>query len=394
MKLRTGIILVCLLGMLGACQDEESVMRPAEKVSRTVLAYVIGDNGQSELSPLLRQNFDDMIAGMQYVDDTDCNMLVYSVMKSESPRLIRLKKVDGKVIADTLFTYDGKNNPLDKTVMEEVIGKTFSLFPADSYGFVFLSHAAGWIPATTKASRSIGLYRNTAMDIDEFREVLSKVGKHLDFILFDACYMQSVEVAYELRNNVDYLIGSPTEIPGPGAPYDELLPSLFAKNNVAVNIANAYFTPYEQDYTGRAPLSNDNWTGGVSVSVIRGDMLDDLAASTSKIISDYGKDTSVSDIMCYDLSGSKYYYDLDGLIRALTQENEDYETWRKVFVKARPYWKTTLKNYSGFTGNVFSMKGAEGLSTYIPSGKNTSKNNVYYRTYDWSLATGWGAVDL
>ena len=391
MKLRSCVFLICLVGVLGACQDNEEEIKPAEKVSRTVLAYIIGDNGRNDLSSLLRGNFNDMVKGMEAVNSLDCNMLVYSVMIDEAPCLIRLKKEGQKVIADTLVVYDGKENPLDKEVMKKVMSYAFDYFPADSYGYVFLSHAAGWIPATTKASRSIGAYRNTSMDIDEFRDVLSDVDKHLDFILFDACFMQSVEVAYELRDKVDYFIGSPTEIPGPGAPYDELMECFFNKGNVAFDIAKSYYKSYEGKYTGYAPASNANWTGGVSVSVIKGDVLDELAEKTEWIFSKYAKSVSVSDIMCYDLSGSKYYYDLDGVIRVLTQGNEgDYEIWRRVFEKARPYWGTTLKNYSGYTRNVFSMEGAEGISTYIPSGVNTSKNNIYYRTYDWATATGWG----
>lgn len=392
MNLRNLFLGICLLGLLGSCREDHA-MEPAEKVSRTVLAYLIGDNGTNDLSSLLKGNFEDMVEGMKYVDDSDCNMLVYSVMKGKVPCLIRLKKESGKVVADTLIRYHADENPLDKAVMEEVLRNAFTLFPADSYGFVFSSHAGGWIPATTKASRSIGLYRNTSMDIDEFRDVLSVVGQHLEFILFDACFMQSVEVAYELRNQVGYFIGSPTEIPGPGAPYDQLVKYFFKEKDAAVQIAQSYFASYRQRYTGRVPISNDDWTGGVSVSVIKGSALDNLAVETERIMSKYQGKVSGSDIMCYDMSGSKYYYDLDALVRLLTENNKtDYVIWKEAFAKARPYWETTSKNYSGYTRNVFSMEGAEGISIYIPSGANTSRTNNYYRTYDWSSFTGWGQL--
>lgn len=390
MKLRIYTFFICLIGVLGACQDNEEVIKPAQKVSRTVLAYIVGDNGRNDLSSLLRKNFDDMVKGMELVDNSDCNMLVYSVMKDQPPCLIHLKKISGKVLVDTLLVYADKENPLDKEEMKKVMSYAFEYFPADSYGYVFLSHAAGWIPATTKASRSIGAYRNTSMDVDEFRDVLSDVDKHLDFILFDACYMQSIEVAYELRDNADYFIGSPTEIPGPGAPYNKLMKCFFDGENPALNIAKSYYEAYAEKYTGRIP-TNENWTGGVSISVIRADALQQLADITGSVFAHYGQDVSVSNIMCYDLSGSEYYCDFDGLIRTLTSGNKDYVTWRKAFVAARPYWSTTLKNYSGFgMGQMFSMEGAEGMSIYIPSGVSTSRANEYYRTYNWSVVTGWG----
>ena len=57
--------------------------------------------------------------------------------------------------------------------------------------------------------------------------------------------MQSVEVAYELRDCSEYFIGSPTEIPGPGAPYKGVVPEMFDETNLATNIAEAYYGYYE-----------------------------------------------------------------------------------------------------------------------------------------------------
>ena len=37
-----------------------------------------------------------------------------------------------------------------------------------------------------------------------------------DFILFEGCYMGSVEVAYELKDKTEAIIASPTEIVSPG----------------------------------------------------------------------------------------------------------------------------------------------------------------------------------
>lgn len=61
------------------------------------------------------------------------------------------------------------------------------------------------------------------MNIDDLHEALQVLPK-LDFLLFDACFMESVEVAYALRDCGDYMISSPTEIPGVGAPYEDVVP--------------------------------------------------------------------------------------------------------------------------------------------------------------------------
>lgn len=84
------------------------------------------------------------------------------------------------------------------------------------------------------------------MNISDLHEALS-VAPHFDFMLFDACYMQSVEVIYQLRDRTDYFIGSPTEIPGPGAPYEAVVPALFSQDKPEINIAESYYTVYAEN---------------------------------------------------------------------------------------------------------------------------------------------------
>ena len=81
------------------------------------------------------------------------------------------------------------------------------------------------------------------MELSELADILSAC-PHLDFLLFDACFMSSVETAYELRRYTDFYVGSPTENPGPGAPYDIIMPYMFTPG-AAAQMAQAYFEVYE-----------------------------------------------------------------------------------------------------------------------------------------------------
>ena len=121
-----------LAALFAACENNENEgpegPEPREQVGRTVLVYIVGDNGVSELSSLFKVNFSDMKAGMEEVDYSKCNLVVYSEMVNDVPHLISLKQKNGKVVADTLFTYD-EQNPLDKEVMARqiVMGLYFCL---------------------------------------------------------------------------------------------------------------------------------------------------------------------------------------------------------------------------------------------------------------------------
>lgn len=396
--------LMVLVLSLVSCQKEEDEApvrpEPREQVGRTVLVYMIGDNGNNDLSNLLMNNFTDMKVGMTEVDYSKCNLVVYSEMLNDVPHLISLKKKGDKVVADTLFTYQ-EQNPLAKEVMSKVIAQAIQYFPADSYGFVFLSHSSSWVPASTDAnSRSIGYYRNTQMNISDFHSVLvSSFPTALKFVLFDSCSMQSAEVAYELRDCAEYFIGSPTEIPGPGAPYKNVVPELFTETNCAENIAGAYFDTYQKSYTGTVG-SNANWTGGVAVSVIKSSALDQLTVATKKILTKYAQvfpSISRSVIQRYDYSKDDANYDLDDFIQSLTggNDNSDYLAWRQVFDEVMVYHKTTPKNYSDLAGRrMIDMTKAEGLSIYIPHGDTNSKLNTFFRSFQWYSAAGWAEIAL
>lgn len=52
------------------------------------------------------------------------------------------------------------------------------------------------------------------MELDEFAAAIPD--GTLDFIIFEACLMAGVEVAYALRGKAEYLLASPAEIISPG----------------------------------------------------------------------------------------------------------------------------------------------------------------------------------
>ena len=84
------------------------------------------------------------------------------------------------------------------------------------------------------------------MEIADMANVLE--GKSFDFIFFDACVMQTIEVAYELRHATNYLIASPAEIPAPGANYKTMVKAMFSKEDVVTRIMTDYEREYRKSY--------------------------------------------------------------------------------------------------------------------------------------------------
>jgi hypothetical protein len=139
-------------------------------------------------------------------------------------------------VLQTLKTYEGNLCSTDGQTMADVLREIVRLYPARNYALALCSHGSGWLfddlasASQSGSRRSFGVdngYRSSStsgrrMNIPVLASVLSGC-PHFDYILFDACFMQSVEVAYELRHTADYIIASPAEIPASGAPYTQML---------------------------------------------------------------------------------------------------------------------------------------------------------------------------
>ena len=385
MKLKITLYSVCLLMLLAACQQDGPTPEPSVG-SRTVLVYMIAQNS---LAPLASADIEEMKEGMRQVDATSGNLLVY-IDDYSAPRLIRLgKDKKGKVVEETIENYPEQNSA-DANVMKKVISTAFNQYKAEKYGMVFWSHGEGWIPSPAK-TRWFGQDGNNYMDIADLHAAL-QVAPDLDFLFFDACFMEAVEVAYALRDCGSYLISSPTEIPGPGAPYQTVVPAMFSAENAALKIASCYYDYYQSRYNDGIGMSNEDWTGGVSVGVAKMSELENLAVATSKVLPRYitGKQNfDLSGVMCYDRRTDKqYYYDLDRFIYQITAGNGDYDSWREAFDKVMVYWKSTPLNYSAYAGMFTMNQDAKGLSTYIPRMSAPSLNTSYQQT-EWYKVSGW-----
>lgn len=389
------LTVITVTTVLVACNHNDEPDPVQEEDLRTVLVYIAADNS---LTSFAADDIAEMVSGFAAVDADKNNLLVYVNTQSAKPFLYQITKDSkGAVVKKVLYEYEEQNS-VYPTVMAEVYNRAFSAFPAKSYGLVLWSHGDGWLPSPSNISASkastrwFGQDGTSYMDISSLNTALNSA-PHFDFILFDACFMQSVEVAYELKDRADYFIGAPNEIPGPGAYYTELVPAMFSQaKDLASTVAHGYYDYYAAKYTGQLG-SNENWTMGVTVSVLKSSEVQALAAATAAILPKYitnGSAINVSSIYSYDPRSTYYYYDLKGLVQSLTSSDDQtlFSAWSDAFELAVPLHLTTDKTYSSFVYGMISMAGSSGLSAYIPRSSYVSLN-TFYHSYAWYSAAGW-----
>ncbi len=143
----------------------------------------------------------------------------------------------GKCERKTLKKY---GNPRFTTVegITGILNDVQEFAPAPVYAMIIGSHGMGWLPADGTQARSLfrmkkyweyqkqpmtryfgGLTREFQTDVSTLARVITGAGIKMEYILFDDCYMSSVEVAYELKEATRFLIASTSEMMAYGMPY-------------------------------------------------------------------------------------------------------------------------------------------------------------------------------
>ncbi|MBO7601606.1 MAG: hypothetical protein J6S94_01080 [Bacteroidaceae bacterium] len=371
---------------------------------RTVILYMAGDNS---LSFLLKTNgesgdFAEILAGAAQLDAsllTTNNVLIFADKSDELflPTIWRLEKSsDGKAILEEVKKFDSDVLSTDPALIKEVIDFAKTYYPANSYGFVYWSHGDGWqyIGIDQQNGTLKGEARGKTT-ISGLADALSSIGKKFDFVMFDACYMLSIEVAYELRNCTKYIVASPTETPGPGAPYDTMLAVMLAEDNVPDAMGEAFFEYYNQRYDedNNSIPTNDSWHGGVTVGVVDCGVLEALAKATAEGlegVTDIDNVLLREAIFPYDRRNfvdRHYNFDMVDLMKSLMKEN-DYAMWLNVYQHALVAWHTTSKYYSS-ASRWFSMETAHGITHYIPKTNDISDSmDIAYHATSWYKDAG------
>ena len=241
-KIIIGLLGIALLCSCNKKDDPEPTPEPTV-YDRTVLVYMSGENDLTT-SGFMADDLLEMDEGSYQLNDNQ-HLIVFidSVGTTNPPHIIEIAKGKRKV----LYQYNSEFAASDPSKFREVIQWTIDNYPSKDYGLVLWGHATGWAVdadsvANVQRTRAYGYdygydsyIGRKAMNITQMAKALEDMPK-FKYIFADCCCFMCVESAYELRNAADYLIGSPAEIPGAGAPYDRIMSSLFS------NLSAIYIT--------------------------------------------------------------------------------------------------------------------------------------------------------
>jgi hypothetical protein len=364
------VILLLILLCLSCHENENQLQLPA---IRTVLVYMVAGNN-------LYKNAKQDIAEMQAISEKiNGNLIVYLDAPENSvdsvPQLFKI--LDGKI--EVIKKYKQHNSASGK-ILEQVINDVIATFPAMEYGLVLWSHGTGWLPEGAFDSlkmnqktrqRSFGLDNDKEMGLIELSHSLPIRFK---FILFDACLMANIEVFYQLRNNANYIIASPTETLVAGFPYTQTIPLLLQKEIDFDNVAKEYVNYYENQ--SKSILKS------ASLSVIRTEYLKNLVDFIKLYVDD--KTVIISDfnnLQFYEIDEPILYFDLLGLLNQIIVDENNRKELSQIISKIILCYQHT----DNFLNNL-SLGNSSGLSVFVFPFYNESLLYEYKKT-DWYIET-------
>ncbi len=410
-------IISAILLFTACSKDDDSPSTPPEPepARRTVIVYMVGENN---LNPYMQNDINEMRQGRKQVAASE-NLVLYvdKLSKTEMPFIAKIN-TDGNL--DTLYRYEQDLYSSDPDNMIDVIDRIYQMCPAkEDYGLVLWGHASGWLMEDSVATRrgygidtgnnelrtyfdersKESLLKGKWLNIPSMREAFKMLPMKWKFIMCDCCNMMNVEDGYELREMTDYLMGSPAEIPGYGAPYETIVPALFLHTE---NFYQAVIDAYADAYPNRVPLS-----------VIKTSEMEALAEATRPLLSHINEyvnnESNLMERHVYynntyvDGKRKHIMFDVREVVRkAFANEPSKYENWYQVFQRAVPYnriaemWQTDsfIKiNFNDFTvtDDYFS-----GVSMFFPMeqyGTEEWSCNKAIKKMSWYYAVGWPSLD-
>lgn len=390
---------------------------PVTPVGQTVFMFFPWSN--SLLSDF-RRTVEDMQTVVAQRSMKDERIMVFMATSEREAVLFELKKQNGRCLTDTLRRYSDRPFT-SRQWLTSLFSEVMTLAPASRYGMVVGCHGLAWVPVQGQrnarkrlgsqerideednlykeekidkeglykkeridkegndlmhfevqgpvTTRFIGgTYPETQIETTDLADAMADAGFHTEYILFDACYMSSVEVAYELKDVTHYLIASPTEVLSYGFPYITMGKHLLGTPNYK-SIVDSFISFY----------SSYNLPYG-TVAVTDCTQLDALAAIAQQINAADAEQLVPNGVQIMDGYSPTLFYDLGHLMSLKDAGTVLTAAFAEQLEKTVPY--------KGHTGQYFTTLKDAPVDIKHYSGLNTSQGSLNHMA-DRLSETAW-----
>lgn len=411
------------MGLLSSCKPETEYIFLQKHPRAHVMMCFGFNNLSSSLAEDIRDLEKGFIPGSAPLENylfVFSHLVESSYSTPSSPKLQRIYLgPDGNPMKETLLEMEPGTISNRAECIREVLEFLKEKYPEiESFGVLMSSHGTGWTPpgyCTTGYKNEgnsddiewrrsafpgtylsgeylyepvpgvksmgytvTGVYPTVAYETD-IREIADLLPFKLDYIIFDACFMGGVEVAYQFKDKCRYMCFSQTEILSDGMDYTTMISDLLEGNRAdLVSLATNYFNHYNLSIGSKR---------SATISVVDCSKLGTLAAVCRNLFRNY--DISKDNVDASKLQKYFYYtnhawfYDLYSIVQAAGVSETELSDLQWALDECILYKAATPT----FALYGFPIDTHSGLSMYLPEKERTQLNS-YYRELTWNKLTG------
>ncbi|OQA79003.1 MAG: Clostripain precursor [bacterium ADurb.Bin243] len=362
-----------------------STVFAAEKAQWTMMVFINADNNLDRFGVIDVQEMEK--AGLS----KDVNIVVQLDRFNKETRRYDVTgraadaKADDWGLTSNMVQKMGEVDMGDYKEMVNFVKWSAETYPAEKYLLVIWNHGAGWKKRNNEIFKGISYddqshnHITTAQLGTAMQSIAGVLGKQLDILAMDACLMQMVEVLYEVRENVTYMVASEETEPGDGWPYHLVCPPL-TKNPAMSALEFAKLIPqaYAQSYPSKSTTQS-------AVELAKMDVLAEainkFAVALMNAINTPAEAKIAKDALNVV---QKYAYpenvDLGHIVKLICDKTADAKVKEAGAELLMAYEKAIVQN--NITG--YSTKNSTGIAIFFPkSGWNSNYSTIKFSEYKW-----------
>ena len=366
---------------------------------------------------------DDILLVFQRIARNSSTATMTSDMQT-APVLLRYYKGSaGMPAADTLKVFPKNTNAADPATLKEVLEFVRDAFPAGSYGMMFSSHATGWLPKgyyanSSSYERGAGVSsvpsglpdgavpyvapklrpgeprtKSIGQDIVDgnayeltVKEFAGAIPFRLDYIIFDACLMGCIEVAYGLKDVADEVAFSPAEVLAAGFDYTKVASRLLERDEPDLKgLCSDYFEYYD---------TREGIERAATITLVDLRKIGPLAEACRTLFDKYADNIAALNparVQRYYRYDYRWFYDLEDILLQAGIDGAEQAELRAALDGCIVYKAATpsfLSSYGSFNYGGFEIRHYSGLSMYLPIQSSRYLNTFYRGDITWNAATG------
>ncbi|MBI4351311.1 MAG: hypothetical protein HY550_07725 [Elusimicrobia bacterium] len=196
------------------------------------------------------------------------------------------KDQDKEHLASTLLADLGSPDMGDWKEAAAFLKWARTAYPAKKYLFIIWDHGWGWLDPVKPGANLLDDYKSISHDFvtgnyiatRQLGKIFREAGK-VDMYVSMACFMQMAEVAYEIKDGADVIVGAEEVIQLPGLNWEDFLTQLEADPAASPETAGIYMVDTFKEMYSRPEMQQLLADGGygTQLSALRGAKLRDLA---------------------------------------------------------------------------------------------------------------------